>query len=49
MGTNANKYYKFMEITQFQCQKLEGKLSNEINPLKRIDEFNYCKYTKGWI
>lgn len=48
-GKNAKKYWKFMKISLKQCKELEGKLSNEENPLKYIDEYNYCHYTKNWI
>lgn len=48
-GTNTGKYWNFMEISRKQCKKLEGKLPQEDNPLKRIDEYNYCRYTKQWI
>lgn len=46
VGTNATLYYEFMKIVRSQCQKLEGKLPPDTNPLKAIDEFNYCKFTK---
>ena len=48
-GKNAKKYWKFMKISLEQCKELEGKLSKEENPLKYIDEYNYCHYTKNWI
>jgi len=48
-GKNAKKYWKFMKISLKQCEELEGKLLKDKNPLKYIDEYNYCHYTKNWI
>ncbi len=48
-GTNADRYWKFMKISKKQCKGLERKLPKENNPLKYIDEYNYCHYTKNWI
>ncbi|MGB3346646.1 MAG: hypothetical protein WBA71_05305 [Candidatus Humimicrobiia bacterium] len=48
-GTNAYKYWSFMKISCKQCKTLDGRLLKEINPLKYIDEYNYCHYTKNWI
>lgn len=48
-GKNADRYYKFMEAS-YKCYKiLYEKLPSEHNPLKWIDEYNYCHYTKHWI
>lgn len=48
-GSNADRYYHFMEIVKSQVQSLGGERSIGRNPLKAIDEYNYCKYTKRWI
>ncbi len=48
-GTNADRYWKFMKISKKQCEELEGIIPKENNPLKYIDEYNYCRYTKNWI
>jgi hypothetical protein len=48
-GTNANRYWRFMEIARFQCLKLKGKISDSANLLKRIDEYNYCKFSRHWM
>lgn len=48
-GKNYSQYYCFMKIAQKQCKCLVGKLKKGQNPLKAIDEYNYCKYTKEWI
>jgi hypothetical protein len=28
---------------------LEQRVPQDENPLKWMDEYNYCKFTKGWI
>lgn len=48
-GENSEKYCNFMEIAKMQCESLKNDLSKAQNPLKAIDEYNYCKYTKEWI
>jgi hypothetical protein len=48
-GTNAGRYCSFMRIVKGQIQSLGGEQLIGRNPLKAIDEYNYCKYTKGWI
>lgn len=48
-GRNADRYRRFMGIVKEQVQSLGGEQTIGRNPLKAIDEYNYCKYTKGWI
>ena len=48
-GRNADRYCRFMQIVKVQVQGLGGEQTIGRNPLKAIDEYNYCKYTKGWI
>jgi hypothetical protein len=48
-GRNADNYWRFMSIVSEQCRLLGGEQAVGRNPLKAIDEFNYCRYTKGWI
>ncbi|MBN2018969.1 MAG: hypothetical protein JW749_01950 [Sedimentisphaerales bacterium] len=48
IGTNADNYLKFMQVTKQQYTLLR-KQDNADNLLKAIDEYNYCKYTKKWI
>lgn len=48
-GTNAGRYVRFMSITKGQCERLGGSRDPGGNPLKAMDEYNYCKYTKGWM
>lgn len=46
-GSNGDNYWSMCLHTKKQCRELidEG---YEGKPLKAIDEFNYCRYTKGW-
>jgi hypothetical protein len=48
-GRNAERYRRFMEIVKEQVQSLDGEYAIGRNLLKAIDEYNYCKHTKGWI
>ena len=45
MGENANRYWLFMGITREQIRRL-GRSLTEDNPLKILDEYNYCVHTK---
>jgi hypothetical protein len=47
-GENADSYWRFMQIAQRHCQRMTLPDSTW-NPLKVWDEFNYCKYTRGWL
>lgn len=46
LGTNAPRYWRFMEITRAECMELGGEQRWGRGLLKRLDEFNYCRYTK---
>ncbi len=48
-GGNADRYLRFMEITQHQCQCFGGQHALGRNPLKALDEYNYCHYTRNWL
>lgn len=48
-GTNGERYCRFMGTTREQCQALGGERNTGRNPLKAVDEYNYCKYTKEWM
>jgi hypothetical protein len=48
-GTNSKLYWEFMLLTKKQCSELGGEESIGKNPLKAIDQYNYCKFTKKWI
>lgn len=46
-GTNAEKYWRFMQIARLQTLWM-GKGNVGHNPLKILDEYNYCVYKLGW-
>jgi len=47
-GNNSGRYCRFMTIAQQQCRTLRSRRRTNWNPLKAIDEYNYCKH-KGWM
>ncbi|MBI2821318.1 MAG: hypothetical protein HYX74_03750 [Acidobacteria bacterium] len=47
-GSNGDRYRTFISISQRQCEDLTRADPGCQNPMKRIDEYNYCKYTKRW-
>lgn len=48
-GTNAPRYISFLKTTRTQAIKLLKEGAERSGILKSIDEFNYCKFTKGWL
>jgi hypothetical protein len=48
VGTNGVRYVAFSLIAATQVRALSPTMTNETNILKRIDEYNYGKHTKGW-
>ena len=46
-GRNATLYWRWMLLTQSVCQDVGGEAVWGPGLLKRIDEFNYCRYTLG--
>jgi hypothetical protein len=47
-GTNGGRYWQFMHETKAQCEQCGGLVDGR-NPLKAIDEYNYCRYTRKWL
>jgi hypothetical protein len=46
----SGQFIKFMGISKGMAASLRGKVdTRETTLLKVIDEYNYAKYTKGWI
>jgi hypothetical protein len=45
----AHGYFLFMVMAEHQVRNLAGKMPDGLALLKTLDEYNYCKYTKGWI
>jgi len=48
-GRNAGRYWQFMETARHQWISLGGEETLRRNPLKAIDEYNFCKFTKRLI
>lgn len=48
-GMNADSYIQFLLATKQQLIWLLQSGAERHYLLKRIDEYNYCKYTKKWI
>lgn len=44
-GSDSERYYCFMKITKDQVVSLGGEKAVGRNPLKALDEYNYCEYT----
>jgi hypothetical protein len=49
VGTNGANYSLFFLHAVRQARTLSPSMPEEANLLKRIDEYNYCKHTKGWM
>ena len=47
-GSNGERYWQFLSISKRQCLNLRRDNPNCHDPLKSIDEYNYCRYTKKW-
>jgi hypothetical protein len=48
-GTNSTRYLSFMTTCRRQSHALGGEKGLGHNPLKALDEYNYCRFTKGWL
>lgn len=48
-GDNAELYIEFLEHAREQRASIGEEQINGRRILKAIDEYNYCKFTKGWI
>jgi hypothetical protein len=49
IGNNGPNYMAFFLLVLQQVRSLLPVMGDAPDLLKRIDEYNYCKYTKGWI
>jgi hypothetical protein len=45
MGSNASRYWRFMQLQCAECRELGGEASWGEGLLKQLDEFNYCRHT----
>lgn len=48
VGLNSPNYLQLMRSTFEQIEQLGGWPAFDGNPVKEIDEFNYCLYTREW-
>jgi len=48
-GKNGENYWNFMKICREQYKEFKENEISDDNPLKAIDEYNYCHFTKHWI
>lgn len=48
-GTNATRYISFIATSLRQSNALGGEEGLGRNPLKALDEYNYCRFTRGWL
>jgi len=48
-GTNGHRYVRMAMITKAQCGRLAGFDAVGLNVLTMLDEYNYCRFTKGWM
>jgi len=48
-GTNSPRYARLAFIAKDQAKKIGGNTILGRNVLKAIDEYNYCRFTKGWM
>jgi hypothetical protein len=48
-GTNASRYVRFLRTAKEQCARLGGQAAAGDDVLKRLDEYNYCTFSKGWM
>lgn len=48
-GNNGENYFRFMKIVKEQCGSIVAAGFIDRNPIKALDEYNYCRYTKNWI
>ncbi len=49
VGNNGANYMAFFLLTLQQVRTLLPLMANGAGLLKKIDEYNYCKYTKRWM
>jgi hypothetical protein len=48
-GSNGARYVRFALITKKQAERVSVDSALGRNVLKAIDEYNYCRFTKGWM
>jgi len=46
---NGGRYLRFMQLTREQWLRLGGQQAISRNPLRAIDEYNYCRCSRKWL
>ena len=49
IGTNGGRYIRMTNIAKAQSARLGGDDAAGMNVLKALDEYNYCRFSKGWM
>jgi hypothetical protein len=47
-GTNGKRYVRMANIAKSQSARVGGEDAIGADILKALDEYNYCRFTKGW-
>jgi hypothetical protein len=47
-GTNAKRYVRMADIAKALSTRVGGEDALGADILKALDEYNYCRFTKGW-
>jgi hypothetical protein len=47
-GTNGKRYVRMANIAKSQSARVGGADAIGADILKALDEYNYCRFTKGW-
>jgi hypothetical protein len=48
-GTNGKRYVRMADIARAQSAYVGGQDALGVDILKALDEYNYCRFTKGWM
>lgn len=48
-GSNGARYVRLAYIARVQAARINGHTTPGRGALKAIDEYNYCRFTKGWM
>ena len=48
-GANGPRYVRHAGIARDQTARVGGDAAVGGNILKALDEYNYCRFTKGWM
>lgn len=48
-GSNGARYVRLAGIARVQAARIDGHTTPRRGALKAIDEYNYCRFTKGWM